>query len=201
MSVALLSRILRLMIVLTVMPVALIGVAACKPCPSMITGSADLRQDDSGGFGPLAKGGPKKGGKNEGNGGVNGRGSGSGNTAAKNCSGPGKGSGKKSDGKKDRSMFGANGVQTHPDKPLLKQREWKRYTYRIDMENPSPGVRPGNIHVQLGGKVSDHYYWRPGGHFSTKEGKSLPRKLQDHLNEDADAQQAIRDGLRFLGES
>lgn len=201
MSVLLLSRVLRLVIALAAIPVALISVAACKPCPSMITVSADLRQDDGGGYGPLAKGGPKKGGKNEGDGGVNGRGSGSGNTAAKPCPGSGKTGGKKSDGKKDRSMFGANGVQTHPDKPLLMQRQWKRYTYRIDMENPSPGVRPGNIHVQLGGKGSVHYYWRPGGDFYTKKGKPLPRKLQDHLDHDAEAQQAVRDGLRFLGES
>jgi hypothetical protein len=85
-------------------------------------------------------------------------------------------------------MFGANGTQT-PSKTLWKG-EGKA---RIDVENPNPGQRPGQIHYQdnAGGK----YLYDP----ATDSFPGAPRSVNDLLN-DASFRNGINKALKFLGE-
>lgn len=47
------------------------------------------------------------------------------------------------------------------------------HKYRIDVENPAPGKRPGSLDVQLGGKGSKHYEYSRGK-FVARDGTRLP---------------------------
>lgn len=197
MKVRQIRRLMTVLVMLCALPVALVALGACKPaCASggMITADTDWEELFKQDAGDKKAAGPKKpnipgadgGGKAKGNGGGK----------VKPCTGTG--SGKKDSGK-DSKIFGSNGLRIQ-SKTLLDEQKVGQYTYRIDVENPSPSKRPGQIHVQLGGKGSDHYLWRPGGKFSMKDGTALPRKVQKHIDKSPDAQRAIRQGLEYLGE-
>ncbi len=66
--------------------------------------------------------------------------------------------------------------------------------WRIDVENPAPGVRDGQMHLQdySGGK------WQYD--FGAGEFSGVPRSLAKTLAGDPAAQRAINQGLRYLGE-
>jgi hypothetical protein len=76
-----------------------------------------------------------------------------------------------------------------------------QYKYRIDVENPAPGVRPGSLHVQLGGRGSMHFEYVRGGRFIAADGTLLPRRVQLEIDSSRHAQAGIREGLRILGET
>jgi hypothetical protein len=87
--------------------------------------------------------------------------------------------------------FGINGVQT-PSKTVFN-----RNGVRIDFENPNPGQRAGQIHVQVG---DEKYFYDPiTGLFRTLDGSSPARSVLKII-ESADAQRAIEKALRMLGE-
>lgn len=101
-------------------------------------------------------------------------------------------------GKSGKSkMRGANGTQVTSQ--TLANGTVGQYKYRIDVENPAPGKRPGSLHVQLGGKGSKHYEYSRGK-FVARDGTRLPRAVQKAIDKDPDAQQGIRKGLKILGE-
>jgi hypothetical protein len=100
---------------------------------------------------------------------------------------------------KDKKMFGANGAQINSI--TLHDATVGRYHYRIDVENPAPGKRPGSLHVQLGGRGSTHYQYRPRTKkFVAANGDRLPRAVQNHIDTDPKARAMVKRGLRMLGE-
>lgn len=100
---------------------------------------------------------------------------------------------------KDKTMFGAKGQRI--TSKTLYEADIRGYHYRIDVENPAPGKRPGSLHVQLGGRGSTHYEYNPKTKaFTTRNGERLPRRVQQHLDSDPEAQRKIRYGLQLLGE-
>jgi len=100
--------------------------------------------------------------------------------------------------KKPKKMRGANGAQV--TSKTLGEGTVGQYKYRIDVENPAPGRRPGSLHVQLGGRGSTHYEYGKRGKFFARDGTPLPRQVQQAIDKSPKAQAAIRDGLRILGE-
>jgi uncharacterized protein YukE len=90
-------------------------------------------------------------------------------------------------GKRSR-MIGAEGVQV-TSKVLGKGKGW-----RIDLENPDPGGRPGQIHLQdyRGNK------WQYD--FEEKRFVGLPRSMEKLITTDRRALQAVKRGLEQLGE-
>lgn len=106
--------------------------------------------------------------------------------------------GKKGADKQD-AMRGAKGTKVISQ--TLYNGSVGSYKYRIDVENPAPGKRPGSLHVQLGGRGSTHYeYDTRSKIFRTSGGTRLPRKVQDDIDNDLKARQMIRRGLKILGE-
>ncbi|MFB9902889.1 hypothetical protein [Allokutzneria oryzae] len=74
-----------------------------------------------------------------------------------------------------------------------------QYTYRLDVENPAPGKRPGSLHVQLGGKGSKHYeYDEDKRKFIGRDGEELPAKVQDAIDKDPKTQAQIQYALKSL---
>jgi hypothetical protein len=90
-------------------------------------------------------------------------------------------------GKRSR-LIGAEGVQV-TSYQLAGGKGW-----RIDLENPNPGQRPGQIHVQdyRGGK------WQYD--FESGQFIGLPRRLEKEIMKSPRAQRAISQGLRMLKE-
>jgi RHS repeat-associated protein len=85
-------------------------------------------------------------------------------------------------------LLGANGTQT-TSKTL-----WEDGKEHIDVENPNPGQRPGQIHYQDG--VNKYIYDVESGQF---EGLSNTQSKQ--LLSKPEVQQAIDKGLKYLGVS
>jgi filamentous hemagglutinin len=85
------------------------------------------------------------------------------------------------------SMFGSRGTQ------MTSKTIWRgRDGTRIDVENPNPGQRPGQIHFQQG---DAKYLYDP----STRTFIGAPDRV-NNLLETQEVQNAIAKGLRFLGE-
>lgn len=84
-------------------------------------------------------------------------------------------------------MVGEGGTQV--TSRTLMQTE----TFRIDVENPAPGARPGQLHLQ---DVAGNKYLYD---FDADEFRGLPRSLADKLVIDPAAQRAIVIGKRYLG--
>jgi RHS repeat-associated protein len=83
-------------------------------------------------------------------------------------------------------MLGANGTQ------VTSKTLWNNGGERIDVENPNPGQRPGQIHYQDG---SGKYIYNVGsGEF---EGLSASQSKQ--LMSKPGVQEAIQKGLKYLG--
>lgn len=200
------GRVLRLLLALALVPVGLLTVAACKPCPPGV--KADLRTEQRAedvDLGDLLKQSEedkkradpvgKKPGQAEPNGGVNAKGNGG--PPAGGCP-PAVG---KAGSKVDKNMFGANGAQTISTKLIKRFRLSKDYTFRLDVENKQPGKIPGNIHVQAGGEGSTQYYWRGGTTFTSDKFEQLPKVARDYIaKNEAYVEKRINHGLRLLGE-
>jgi hypothetical protein len=84
-------------------------------------------------------------------------------------------------------MLGENGTQV-TSKTLTN-----RPGYRIDVENPAPGVRPGQLHLQdaAGGK----YLYN----FETGAFDGIPNALVKQIASDPAVARAIATGSRYLG--
>lgn len=63
---------------------------------------------------------------------------------------------------------------------------------RIDVENPNPGQRPGQIHFQQG---RDKYLYDPAGRIF----QGAPRSVNDML-QTSEIQRAINKAMKILGE-
>jgi RHS repeat-associated protein len=84
-------------------------------------------------------------------------------------------------------MLGENGTQVTSKTLTPGNRD-----YRIDVENPAPGVRPGQLHLQdRGGK----YLYN----FETSEFEGLPNSLARRIAKDPAVAQAIEKGKIYLG--
>jgi hypothetical protein len=68
---------------------------------------------------------------------------------------------------------------------------------RIDVENPDPGGRPGQIHYQPDKKNKWYYDPEKNDFYNQKTGKRAPKSVNDKLN-DPDFKAAIDEGLRQL---
>jgi RHS repeat-associated protein len=91
----------------------------------------------------------------------------------------------------DPTMIGANGTK------ITSQTAWNEGPYRIDVENPDPGGRPGQMHFQDQSNKSAKYYWdHQNGGF-----QGMPSKLADKLASNRGYQNGIKKGLNWLGES
>lgn len=86
------------------------------------------------------------------------------------------------------TMLGANGTKT-TSTTLTKP----GHPYRIDVENPNPGVRPGQLHLQdsNGGK----YLYN----FETNTFDGIPSGLGKKVAADPEAKKAIKKGRAYLG--
>ncbi|MCI0463315.1 MAG: RHS repeat-associated core domain-containing protein [Gemmataceae bacterium] len=87
----------------------------------------------------------------------------------------------------EQPVFGARGVQT-PSTTVYNKKG-----VRIDVENPNPGQRPGQIHVQVG---DAKYLYDPASRTFPGVPKSLRRILESN-----EVRKAIDKALRILGES
>jgi hypothetical protein len=83
-----------------------------------------------------------------------------------------------------------HGVQTSSTTLLNKN------GIRIDVENPNPGARPGQIHVHYG--AGKYIYDLNSNSFRTVSGQPAPNKVQDLLL-DNNVLRAIEKGLQYLG--
>lgn len=70
---------------------------------------------------------------------------------------------------------------------------WKQGKARLDVENPAPGQRPGQIHYQEGNET---YLYNP----STREFIGAPRRVNGLLSKDPKFATAVEKALRYLGE-
>jgi RHS repeat-associated protein len=85
-------------------------------------------------------------------------------------------------------MIGENGTQT-VSKPMGQGKGW-----RIDVENPAPGVRPGQMHLQDYARGKWQY------DFKLKKFVGAPKKLLKEVDGDPAFARAIKNGLQYLGE-
>lgn len=97
-------------------------------------------------------------------------------------------------GKKRGNAVGKKGTQTN------SKRVWKKgKTQRIDVENPNPGKRDGNIHYHEPDNTK-HYYDIEGKYFKdAKTGERSPDKIQKLLDKKK-FQEGINRALDYLGE-
>jgi len=92
------------------------------------------------------------------------------------------------------AVFGSRGSQT-TSKTMWGGRS--RGAPRIDVENPNPGQRAGQIHYQEGvDKAKKTYIYDP----VEKVFKNAPKKVNELL-ERPDVQRAIKNAMKILGES
>jgi RHS repeat-associated protein len=90
----------------------------------------------------------------------------------------------------DSHMIGENGTQT------ASKTVWEEEPYRIDIENPNPGGRPGQMHFQdQSGQISKCQY-----NFDTGQFEGLPNSVAKKLANDPAFQRDILKGLKYLGE-
>lgn len=89
-------------------------------------------------------------------------------------------------------MLGSKGTQT------TSSTVWKDGKGgRLDVENPNPGQRPGQIHYQNG--YQKYIYDPIRKEFKAEPGQNVPREVQDLLK-DSNFVKAIDKGMRYLGE-
>jgi YD repeat-containing protein len=86
------------------------------------------------------------------------------------------------------SMFGQNGTQ------FISKTVWQGDEGRIDVENPAPGSRPGQIHFQ--DAKGNKYLFDP----YTRQFKNAPNSV-NNLLENESVQNAIQKALKYLGET
>jgi filamentous hemagglutinin len=84
-------------------------------------------------------------------------------------------------------MPGARGTQ------VTSKTTWKGKCGRVDVENPAPGRRPGQVHYQ--DAQGNKYLYDP----ATGQFKNAPRSV-NKLLEDDEFRKGVEKGLRYLGE-
>jgi hypothetical protein len=84
-------------------------------------------------------------------------------------------------------MMGENGTQ------LTSKTVWKGQNSRLDVENPAPGERPGQLHYQ--DTTGSKYLYDPG----TDSFPGAPNSVNNLLN-NPNFRNGIQKGLRYLGE-
>ncbi len=91
-------------------------------------------------------------------------------------------------------MIGERGTQ------VFSKTIWKNgRTERIDVENPNPGNRPGQIHYHDSKNHKYRYDMEKNIFFDENTGELAPNRVQNLLN-DKDFLNAINKGLKILGE-
>ena len=95
----------------------------------------------------------------------------------------------------NKHLIGENGTQ------ISSKTVWERgKTERIDVENPNPGVRDGQIHYHDETNQKWLYDIENGVFIDPKTKELAPSKIQELLNDDS-VIKAIEKALRFLGET
>ncbi|MFC0971063.1 VENN motif pre-toxin domain-containing protein, partial [Pasteurella multocida] len=94
-------------------------------------------------------------------------------------------------------MFGAKGTKIYSSTVWKKQGS----KARIDVENPAPGKRPGQIHYQDENNVKYYYNHMDDKFYIGKisDGKEAPANIQNLLN-NSKIRNGINKGLEYLGE-
>ncbi|WP_369391219.1 DUF6531 domain-containing protein [Streptomyces sp. CG1] len=87
-------------------------------------------------------------------------------------------------------MIGANGTQ------VTSKTMWNHGPYRIDVENPNPGQRAGQMHFQDQSNLTAKYQYN----FNTGKFEGLPRSIEKEVSKNPGFQSGIDKGLRMLGE-
>lgn len=99
-----------------------------------------------------------------------------------------KGTGTDSSNQSEKEMLGKNGVK------VTSKTVWKgKGKERIDVENPNPGKRPGQIHHQ--DNEGNKYLYDP----KTDSFRGAPNKVNDLLKR-PDFRNGIKKGMKYLGE-
>ena len=97
-------------------------------------------------------------------------------------------------GSNSEHMLGANGTQ------VSSKTTWKNgKTERIDVENPSPGERPGQIHYHDANNNKYYYDIDSNTFYDQKTGELAPKSIQKLLN-DKEFMKGIEKALQILGE-
>ncbi|WP_314059224.1 hypothetical protein [uncultured Vagococcus sp.] len=90
-------------------------------------------------------------------------------------------------------MLGENGTQ------VTSKTTWKNgKTERVDVENPAPGKRPGDVHYHEGNNIKWRYEPDTGEFVNPKTGEIAPNRIQKKLN-DKRIKDGINKGLDVLG--
>ncbi|UTX17703.1 T7SS effector LXG polymorphic toxin [Bacillus velezensis] len=99
-----------------------------------------------------------------------------------------------SGGGNSKKLFGQNGTQ------IASKTTWQNgKTERIDIENPNPGQREGQIHYHEPNNKKWYFDVETKKFYDQKTGEDAPSKIQKVLK-DKSVQKAINKGLKFLGE-
>lgn len=89
-------------------------------------------------------------------------------------------------------MPGEHGTQ-HTSKT-----HWQRDSARLDSENPAPGERPGQIHVQDKNYPGQKWQWN----FNERQFDRIPNDVAEILRSDyQNFRNALNNALRHLGET
>ncbi|WP_078851930.1 putative T7SS-secreted protein [Streptomyces sp. NRRL B-3229] len=88
-------------------------------------------------------------------------------------------------------MIGANGTQ------VTSKTMWNHGQYRIDVENPNPGQRAGQMHFQDQANLAAKYQYN----FETGKFDGLPRSIEKEVGKIPGFKAGIDKGLRMLGET
>ncbi|THA36505.1 RHS repeat protein [Streptomyces sp. A1277] len=89
-----------------------------------------------------------------------------------------------------KGMIGANGTQ------ITSKTLWNHGPYRIDVENPDPGGRAGQLHFQDQSNKGAKYQYD----FETGKFEGLPRSIEKAVGSSPGFIAGIRKGLAALGE-
>ncbi|MFB6699013.1 putative T7SS-secreted protein [Streptomyces rubiginosohelvolus] len=89
-----------------------------------------------------------------------------------------------------KGMIGANGTQ------ITSKTLWNHGPYRIDVENPDPGGRAGQLHFQDQSNKGAKYQYD----FDTGKFEGLPRSVEKAVGNNPGFIAGIRKGLAALGE-
>ncbi|NRR10609.1 transposase, partial [Bacillus velezensis] len=93
-----------------------------------------------------------------------------------------------------KKLFGQYGTQ------IASKTTWQNgKTERIDIENPNPGQREGQIHYHEPSNKKWYFDVETKKFYDQKTGEDAPSKIQKVLK-DKSVQKAINKGLKFLGE-
>lgn len=87
-------------------------------------------------------------------------------------------------------MIGANGTQ------ITSKTSWNHGPYRIDVENPDPGGRAGQLHFQDQSNEGAKYPYD----FDAGKFEGLPRSVEKAVGSSPGFIAGIRKGLAALGE-